>query len=203
MTRYAVGCSFRLHNPRLFGHLDPILSCPHRVQGELPGGDWDWSAFKIGHLPHLRKLAIRWFSIGDAPPSTISFMPQLITLTITAANGRTFQNAATTLLPAAPNLERLCLCQNDRGADTTDTGQQSWLRPLIREEQDSEAVACPRLVVLRLCKIVIPQWDLLRKIGSQTGIQDVGRRFHLLGENWRRKSRFKCSPRVLGHCSRR
>lgn len=91
-------------------------------------------------------------------------MLQFLTLIITALNPRTFENAATTLFAAAPNLERLCLSQIAR---STDTREGSWLRPLLRGEQNSEAVACPRLVVLRLCKIIIPRLDDLQTTGSR------------------------------------
>ncbi|KIO26652.1 hypothetical protein M407DRAFT_243645 [Tulasnella calospora MUT 4182] len=91
-------------------------------------------------------------------------MPQLLTLYISARDPHGFNKVAKTLLAAAPNLERLCLMQNQQSAYTS---HGKWIRPLLCEEQDSEMVPCPQLVVLRLRGITITRWDDLRKVGSR------------------------------------
>ncbi|KAG8914409.1 hypothetical protein FRC01_004094, partial [Tulasnella sp. 417] len=126
---------------------------------------WDWNVFHMGQMAQLRKLTIRWRSFRNPPlTAEVFIMPQLRILAICADDPDGFENAILPLLATAPNLEELRLAQ---ATPSPWTNREGWIPPLLSEEQEPAELVCPRLAVLRLCKITIPRWDDLKRLASR------------------------------------
>ncbi|KIO26654.1 hypothetical protein M407DRAFT_7720 [Tulasnella calospora MUT 4182] len=125
-------------------------------------GPWGWNAFRIAHMPHLRRLDVHWATFQYSnPDNTVPFMPQLTSLNIFAQNSYGFKDAAPPLAAATPNVKEVSLVQLYLGLSPYET---EWLPPLLHPSQNLLTVAWPRLEILQLHGMAIRVLDDLRGI---------------------------------------